>query len=226
MNPPTQPYGPKAHKDMKEISLPITQTFSITIDTHNIDMSKVVDLGDGKFGVHLGSISSEDVSPVIEIARKNGGNILYATTSIEQQMESILLRYFMGPFVQHEDRRELFEREIIQSSSLSYSTKKELVSKVINSNNLLDGKKKNNLQAKLKKIMEWRNAFAHGKIQYDSKAGCSIKYYSGGPKNLVLTDTYWNEVEECFNECTKLLGEVLSELDNPKQSSPSSQTEN
>lgn len=198
---------------MKEIALPITQTFSMTIDTHNIDRNKVVDLGNGMLGISLGSISSEEVTPKLEIARKNGGNILYATTSIEQQLESILLLYFMGPFIKHDDRRQLFEREILQSSTLSFSAKKELVFKIAHNCDLLDGEAKEKLQKQLKKIMGWRNAFAHGKMQYDNRDGCLIKYYSGGPKHLELNDEYWSEVEITFKECSDLLSELLKMLE-------------
>ncbi|MFA5825391.1 MAG: hypothetical protein WC825_05380 [Gallionellaceae bacterium] len=197
---------------MKEISLPITQTFSMTIDTHNIDMSKTVDLGDGRIGVHVGTMSSIEVAPIMEVARKNGGHILYAATSIEQQLEGILMLYFMGPFIKHDDRRQVFEMEILQSSSMSYSAKKELVLKIVSDNNLLDGEVKNQLQTQLKKIMEWRNAFAHGKMQYDNIAGCFIKHYSGRQQKLDLNDGYWEKVEQNFKECNASLKEVLDKL--------------
>ena len=193
---------------MKEISLPITQTFSLTIDTYNIDISKAVDMGDGRLLVPLGNIVDEGISLIAETARKNGGKVLYATTSIEQKLEAILLEYFMGPFVKHEERRVMFEREILQSSALSYSAKKELVAKLVNDGQLLSGGKKNVLQSHLKKIMEWRNAFAHGKIKHDNRAGCFISYYSGQPKQLSLTDEFWDEVEKCFKECDVLLSEA------------------
>ena len=197
---------------MKEINLPITQTFSITIDTRNFDMSKAVDMGNGHVSIPLGNIVDENISSIVEIARKNGGKVLYATTSIEQKLEAILLEYFMGPFIKHDDRRVMFEREILQSSALSYRAKKELVAKVINNGDLLPGNKKNVIQSYLKKIMEWRNAFAHGKIQHDSMAGCFVTYYSGELKTLSLTDEYWDEVERCFKECDAILSEAQQQL--------------
>ena len=203
---------------MKEINLPITQTFSITIDTHNIDMSKAVDMGDGRLVVPLGNIVDENISSIVETARKNGGKVLYATTSIEQTLEAILLEYFMGPFAGHDDRRVMFEREILQSSALSYRAKKELVTKLINDGELLPGNKKNVVQGHLKKIMEWRNAFAHGKIKHDSMVGFFITYYSGRIITLPLTDEYWDEVERSFKECDTLLNEAQQQLRAPNES--------
>ena len=190
----------------------MTQTFSLTIDLRNIDISKAIDAGDGKLMVPLGTVSNEEMGKTVDMVRKNGGKILYATTSIEQRMESFLLEYFMGPFSGHSDRRVMFEREILQSSALGYSTKKNLVSKLVNELDLLAGKEKNTLGGALKKIMEWRNAFAHGKIQHDSSAGCFMKYYSGEPRTLALTDEYWEEVEVTFKECDALLISAQTKL--------------
>lgn len=197
---------------MREINLPITQTFSITVDMLNLDMSQAVDMGNGRVKVPLGTIVDGNISAVVEIARKNGGKVLYATTSIEQKLEAILLEYFMGPFIKHDDRRVMFEKEILQSSALSYRAKKELVTKIIIKDNLLPGSKKNAVQNYLKKIMEWRNAFAHGKIQHDNRAGCFVTHYSGEIKTLSLTDEYWDEVERCFKECDVLLSEAQRQL--------------
>lgn len=197
---------------MKDIELPITQTFSITIDTHNIDKSEAVQMENGRLIVPLGTVVDEQISALMESARKNGGKILYATTSIEQQMEALLMRFFMGPFEGHDERRVLFENEILQSTALSYSAKKELVSKVVSQFELLPGKKKNRLQKHMKSIMDWRNAFAHGKIQHDNIQGYFINYYSGEKKILKLTEPYWEEVESSFKECNQLLSEALKNI--------------
>jgi hypothetical protein len=202
---------------MREINLPITQTVSITFNPSTFDLSKAVDIGDGRRQVPLGTVFDSQINAVMETARRNGGKILYATTSIEQTLESIMLEYFMGPFVGHEDRRVIFEHEVLQSSALSYRTKKELVTKIINNERLLAGKQKSAAQEHLRTIMEWRNAFAHGKIQHDTQMGCFVRYYSGGTKTLSLTDKYWDEVEKTFQECVELLKEAQQQLAKKQQ---------
>lgn len=198
---------------MKDIKLPLTQTVSLTIDTHDLDYSNAVENEDGYLVVPLGTAINGEISENMEKARANGGKVLYATTSIEQQLEGLLLRYFMGPFVKHDHRRDVFEREILQSSALSFSSKKELISKLVNHDDLLKGKKKNKLQSALKSIMEWRNAFAHGKVQHDNKKGCFVKYYSGGSKELNLTDDFWSELEAVFKDCSELINDALGNLE-------------
>jgi hypothetical protein len=202
---------------MREINLPITQTVSITLNPGAFDLSKAVDVGNGRRQIPLGTVFDSQINAVMETARRNGGKILYATTSIEQTLESILLEYFMGPFVEHEERRAMFEHEVLQSSALSYRTKKELVTKIINHEGLLAGKQKSVVQEHLRTIMEWRNAFAHGKVQHDTKTGCFVRYYSGGTKTLSLSDTYWNEVEKTFQECVDFLKEAKQQLMNKQQ---------
>jgi hypothetical protein len=202
---------------MRDINLPITQTYSITIDMQNLDLSKAIDIGGGRRKVPLGTIVDGQIAAMVETARRNGGKILYATTSIEQSLESILLKYFMGPFVGHDDRRVMFEHEVLQSSALSYRTKKELVTKIINIEALLAGKKKSAVQGHLRTIMEWRNAFAHGKIQHDTQMGCFVRYYAGETKKLLLSDKYWDEVEKTFKECVELLKEAEQQLANRQQ---------
>ncbi|VVC82518.1 hypothetical protein [Sideroxydans sp. CL21] len=196
---------------MKEIALPITQTFTMSLDMEALRKAKGGE--SGRLRIPLGTlVFDQKTSLEIETARKNGGLVLYATTSIEQKLESVLLDYFMGRFVKPNERRDMFQREILQSTALSYSAKKELVTKVITKEELLPGKRKNVFQGHLKTIMEWRNAFAHGKIEYDTKIGCLISYYSGHAKKLHLTDEYWIEVEKCYKECDAILDEVLLKL--------------
>jgi|TARA_R100000049_G_scaffold4346_1_gene9874 hypothetical protein len=198
---------------MKDINLPLTQTVSLTIDAQDFDMSKAVEDEDGQLIVQLGEAINSEISEGMDKARSNGGKVLYATTSIEQQLEGLLLKYFMGPFVTHDHRRDIFEREILQSSALSFRSKKELVSKVVSQHELLKGKKKNKLQGALKKIMGWRNAFAHGKIQHDNRKGCFIKYYSGGVEELRLTDEFWSQLEGVFKDGSALVNEALKNLE-------------
>lgn len=200
---------------MREVVLPISQKFSATLDVDAIKKSIV--RGER---LNLGTIVVNDkIFSEIGMARRNGGTILYATTSIEQKIESLLLDYFMGPFVRYDPRRSMFELEILKSTALSFNTKKELVVKVITENELLQGKKKNTVQKHLKSIMEWRNAFAHGTLVHNSKIGCILQYYSGHARKLNLSDEYWNEVEICFKECDALLDEVRKKLNNPPDAS-------
>ena len=204
---------------MREIELPITQTFSVTLDEEDMKNAPLVDMGGGMLAIQLPSVVDDENQKITATARRNGGTVLYATTSIEQKLNQILLNYFMGPFKEHSERRVIFETEVLQSSSLPFNAKKELVLKVLKSEELISGKQRNKLQGHLAKIMVWRNAFAHGRIQYNNKQKCFVKYYSGSPKELILNDDFWDEVELAFRTSDTLLTEAFRAISNPAQES-------
>lgn len=196
---------------MREINLPISQTFSLTVDPNKLDFENAEEV-DGVKQVYLGNIVNAKKNEEIETARLNGGKVLYATTSIEKLIERLLVLYFIGPFQGHDERRVLFENELIQSSSMSFKFKKELVKKVIDQHDLMKGKAKNKLQGYLKDIMTWRNAFAHGHIKFNDPKGCVVEYYSSGLQELYLTDEFWAKLEKSFEECEKLLKTIDSSI--------------
>jgi len=49
--------------------------------------------------------------------------------------------------------------------------------------------------------MEWRNAFAHGQIIHEQNGGFVLRYYSGGYKELILDDKYFEKVEMTIRDC-------------------------
>ncbi|MBU2923201.1 hypothetical protein Q4530_02750 [Colwellia sp. 1_MG-2023] len=180
---------------MKEIELPITQTVSATIQFTK----------EGIIDKDIGFIINTEIQESMRVARNNGGKILYATTSIEQELESFLMTYFMGPFNEPDARRHLFENELLKSTIMSFSSKKSLFIKILNSKRFIKGSEKEQLTKQLNTIMNWRNAFAHGKVQHDTEKGCSLKYYSGNQKEQILDDKYWDTVLSVFESCKKLL---------------------
>lgn len=197
---------------MKEIDLPVTTTYSITVDTHNMSDMPIEDIA-GKKMVSLGTIDIGEKSNDIIIARNNGGKILYATTSIEQKLERIISHYIFGLFLGPHPERSFFENEILGSSNIGFNFKKELVKKLINSEKLLEGKNKHKLERKLADIMMWRNAFAHGKLQYDNVQGCFLKYYSNGHKQMMLDDQFWDVTVQTFEESDKILDQIFNYIE-------------
>ncbi|MBN1359197.1 MAG: hypothetical protein JW993_01325 [Sedimentisphaerales bacterium] len=196
---------------MKKIRLLKTQGFTTTIDRHNIPKDQVSEI-DGKMIVKLPTIDIAAGNKELDVARDNGAEIVYATTSIEQKLEDVLLTYFFGPFVGPDPRRDFFVYNVLQSSGLQFSFKKGLVCKIAAECDLLEGKTRSTLEGHLKKIMDWRNAFAHGRLQHDAQRGSSLRYYMGSPQVLALTDEYWSTVEKCFEETHAILSEVRNKL--------------
>lgn len=162
---------------------------------------------DGTRQVPLGKIGPEDFKD-LEIARGNGSVILWATICLEQKMNRAITNFFLGPFNGPSAARSLFENEVISSASFPFSFKKQLIDKLCAELPDIDGRTRSKTQGCLKKIITWRNAFAHGHLQFDSKKGVLLNYYSGSPKTDTLTDAYWDEIESVFAECDGLIGAI------------------
>lgn len=196
---------------MKKIKLPVLETYSVTFDMH-VALKEVSEKGKSHIeSIDLGKQSKGHKE--MEVARENGAQILYATTGIEKKCEDVISMYLFGPALGPNERRDLFVNELLQSSSLTFAFKKELARKIITKCDLLKGKNRNSLQGNLKKIMDWRNAFAHGHLVYNNKFGCSLSYFSSSPQSLKLDDDYWSTVENCFADTTKLLQEAFKKLE-------------
>ena len=202
---------------MREINLPMTQTFSITFTPQMFDESKAVDMGNGQRRILLGNICDPQIGEVVETARRNGGKILYATTSIEQTLENILLNYFMGRFVGHEDRRVMFEHEVLQSSALSYRAKKELVTKIINNEALLEGKKKSKVQGHLGPSWNGVTHLLTARFSTTPKKAVSFAIIPVKPRTITLDDKFWDDVEKTYQESVELLKESEQQLEKNQQ---------
>ena len=111
------------------------------------------------------------------------------------------------------ERREIFQQHILNSSDFSFSQKRNLAMIVVGECNLLEGKSKNRFQSLLKKIGQYRNAFAHGQVKHDTKRKCFLEYYSGGPESRNLSDQFWEELEADFTECDILAQQAVLKLE-------------
>lgn len=189
---------------MKRIKLSMDTTLFCQVDLKNID-SQNIQVIDGRKFISFPKIDVSAGHKEVEIARDNGAQIVYGLLSIEHKINSILAEYLFGPTLgSPKPQKDFFVNEILQSNKFDYSFKKELFIKIMNDHNLLIKEDRGILQENLKKIMTWRNAFAHGFLSADNLQECYLKYYSGGNKSIVLNDDFWTEVEVCFQQINEL----------------------
>lgn len=195
---------------MREITLPAVHTVSISIDQKDLDVEPEI-MPDGSKRIYLGGITEPHME-ALNMARDNGTKILWSAICLEKKLEKILVDYFMGPFSGPCSRRQLFESEVVQSSSFPFSFKKTLIDKLSGEIPSFKGKERTKLQKMLKSIMSWRNAFAHGTLCADSKKGILLRYYSGVSKEDELNDQFWNTVEATFQKCDELIDELAGKI--------------
>lgn len=196
---------------MKKIDLPIERTFA----TQAIDLHEALqDLSSGKKTIiPLGTIDFS-TGKDLDQTRTNGGLIIWSAICLEQKLESIIANYMFPHSEQDNARRgqDFFLSRIIKADHFSYAVKKALIIDIVNENSLLEGRDKDELLKNLKKVMDYRNMFAHGNIIYEENKGCVLHYWSGGSKQDVLTDEYWDTLEKCFKSAHDLVDQVLRAL--------------
>jgi len=196
---------------MKKIDVPIERTFA----TQAINLHEALkDLFSGKKTIiPLGTIDFSREKD-LDQARTNGGLIIWSAICLEQKLESVITKYMFPRSEQaNENRgRDFFLSRIIKADHFSYAVKKTLVIEIVSEGSLLEGRDKNELIKNLKKVMDYRNMFAHGNIIFEENKGCVLYYWSGGSKQNVLTNEYWETLENCFKSAHELVDQVLKKL--------------
>jgi hypothetical protein len=71
----------------------------------------------------------------------------------------------------------------------------------------LQGAKKTDLESRLKKITQYRNAFAHGTLAHNGESQ-ELHYFEGVPMKSILDDEYFETLEGNFLAAWALLEEI------------------
>jgi hypothetical protein len=203
---------------MRKIKLPTSNTVVLHVDLTKLESGAISIPYVGE-GIPVGEVGQKEFKD-LEIARHNGSTIIWATVCLEKKIERLIVDYFMGPFKGPCSRRHLLEIEVLQSSSFQFNFKKNLVQKISEEFSALKGKDNSKLQGYLRKIMLWRNAFAHGELKCDSKKGVVLYFYSGSQQEQRLDVSFWADVEQTFEKCGNLLNKLefaTAGIDEPGQ---------
>jgi len=186
---------------MRKISLPATNTVSVPIPLEGSEKP------DENGEIYLGGIGPDEIS-MLGTARENGMHIIWSTVCLEKKLEDTIANFFFGKTNIPTNRRNVFANEVLQSSSFQFSFKKSLISTITKETEVLKGKDSSKLQGALKKIMTWRNAFAHGTLKFDTKDGVLLCYFSGGHQKIILNEEFWDEVESVFRRCNEYVDKI------------------
>ncbi len=124
-------------------------------------------------------------------ARRNRLKVIEGALSVENQLESIILQYFLG---RSHEKRAVFESLILNSDWCSFAAKRKLINHIINEEKLLEGKDKNEFEELMKQVMSFRNAFTHGKLSSD-ETRVWLSYFESTPREEELTNEYLTRVE-------------------------------
>jgi hypothetical protein len=169
---------------MKELQLPKVIEIRIQVD------------GEPSKSSPLGNLSSE-----LAVIDRNGLHILAATIMIEDRMIEAVSKVLFGSSATNKEKRDFFINHIMSTSDFSYSFKRRAFTRLLEQLNILEPEKIKQLKSGLNKIMEWRNAFAHGKVIHEMGGGFVLRYYSGEHKEFILNDDFFENIESTFRDC-------------------------
>jgi hypothetical protein len=147
------------------------------------------------------SSSVNDFSEEMAVIEQNGSEILSATIMLEDRMIEAVSKILFGISTQNNKYREFFMNEIMGSSDFSYAFKRRVFTRLLERLQILDLNQIKKLKAGLNKLMEWRNAFAHGKVIHEYNGGFVLQYYSGEQKEVILDDEFFENIESTIREC-------------------------
>ena len=140
-------------------------------------------------------------SNALDVIEKNGSELIAATVMLEDRMIEAVGKLLFPKGAEGQLQRDFFAEEIIGTPDFSFAFKRKVLTRLLERTNAIDVERITELKSGLNKIMEWRNAFAHGRIIHEHNGGFFLAYYSGGRKEIVLDDDFFEKVESTFRSC-------------------------
>src|SRR5690349_7564441 len=140
---------------------------------------------------------------------KNGHEIILAAIMLEDRMIEATSKIMFGSGGELRREREFFAEEIMGTSYFSYAFKRRAFTRLLELFSILEESELKQLKAGLNKVMEWRNAFAHGTVITELHGGNVLRYYSGGWQELSLNDAFFELVESTIRSCLYVCNGII-----------------
>ena len=207
---------------MRDITIPFTETHAISIDLKSISAEALLKGG----MIPIGTADTGTGSKLLAVARSNAGKVVYGVVSIEGMMQQGIATYLFGVGYPCTPQRNFFVSNFLESSFIEFSAKKTIYVRILDDLKFFSDKKsREESESKLRRIMNFRNAIAHGKMKVVNGI-VHLEYYQGESKNDTLNDEYWDRLESAFKDAFDLVtlyNRKISELRGvPGKSEPQS----
>ena len=147
--------------------------------------------------------TEEDMDEAREI-RKLSGRIISAASAVDQMMAEIIADTI---FRETKEQRDLILGSVLGADWCSFAAKRKLLNIAVDKFSLLEGPKKSQLERSLKKVMQYRNSFAHGTLAHNGEVQ-ELHYFESTPCTATLDDAYFEQVEQAFLTVWELLNEL------------------
>jgi hypothetical protein len=140
------------------------------------------------------------------------GRIIDASLRIERELESLISSLLFG--MAKKGEAKFFERFILNTDHLNFSSKLRIFRSLYKTCSYLKMKEPecSALATRIRGIMEIRDNFAHGQIIFRDIRPPIVPYLSyykeNEPKEQKLDESYFNQINDVFNDCLRGLAEL------------------
>ena len=152
-----------------------------------------------------------------KIVDHNVSEVIVGALSLERLLEEFIRKFFEPA---NQTRIRQFNLLIVRSSNLSFSGKWRIVADVIKEDARLshfagDKKMTEERNKHFRRILRYRNAFAHGRLSYNAENGNpAIEFFSGSPQTEIWDDVRFEKINSSafflHSWLTKLVEAVTS----------------
>jgi hypothetical protein len=149
----------------------------------------------------------DDFNEAREI-RRASGRIISATSAIDQVIAEIIADTI---FREVKENRELVFGSVLSSDWCSLAAKRKLLNIAIEQFDLLEGSQKPALESNLRKVTQYRNAFAHGTLAHNGMTQ-ELHYFESTPQKVELNDAYFEILEKVFLNTWNTLNDIQSKI--------------
>ncbi len=147
----------------------------------------------------------QEAYDLLEAARLNGLEVINATLAYEKYMEEIIQKYL---FIEQDDQRiGFFQGHMLSADWFSYSAKRKVLLGIVEEIGIFKSEDKNQFERRLRQIMSYRNAFAHGDIIVRNN-NAIISYFEGRRREDVMDDKYWESLESVYLDTWNFITDI------------------
>lgn len=147
--------------------------------------------------------TEEDLDAAREI-RRLSGRIISAASAVDTMIAEIIANTIFREVKEH---RDLVLGSVLSSDWCTFAAKRKLLNIAIQKFDLLKGEQRAQLEQNLKKVTQYRNAFAHGTLAHNIDTQ-ELHYFEGTPQIAKLDQSYFDKLERAFLETWESLQNI------------------
>jgi len=185
---------------MREINIPLPETHSVSF--------ALEDLGEKTGEREMLKAAIMRIQPgsgLLGIARNNAGKVVYAVVALEQSMGTGITTHMFGIGYPCTSQRNFFTTKILESSFLEFNAKREIYVQVLKEiGHIKSNKEMDRTNKVLRKVMSYRNSFAHGRMKVVNDC-VVLEYYQGQARSDKLDEDYCSKLESAFGDAADLV---------------------